>query len=100
MKTSRIHYKTSKNREDEVQMKPLTKFLLIGCGTLVVGAIAVVVWIGTWMFTGPESGVNLGNEMADSEAKNLPSFEPSGFRKNSARVNEYCCAAAYGGPVS
>lgn len=44
-------------------MKRTTKGLLIGCGSLVVIAIAVVVLIGVWLFTGPESGVKLSNQM-------------------------------------
>ena len=44
-------------------MKPITKGLLIGCGSVTVLAIGAVVWLGVWLVSGPESGVKLGNEM-------------------------------------
>lgn len=44
-------------------MKPLQKGLLIGCGSIAVVAIVGVVLIGVWLFSGPEAGVKLGNEM-------------------------------------
>jgi hypothetical protein len=44
-------------------MKPLVKVLLIGCGSLAFLGLALVVGLGVWLFSGPESGVKLGNEM-------------------------------------
>jgi len=44
-------------------MKPVVKVLLIGCGALTLLGVALVVWLGVWLFSGPDSGVKLGNEM-------------------------------------
>ena len=42
-------------------MKPVVKVFLIGCGALTLFGAALVVWLGVWLFSGPESGVKLGN---------------------------------------
>jgi len=44
-------------------MKPTEKRLAIGCGSLTAIGIIAAVWLGVWLFSGPESGVKLGNEM-------------------------------------
>jgi len=41
----------------------MKKNILIGCGALLVIALIGIVAMGTWLFSGPETGVKLGNEM-------------------------------------
>jgi len=44
-------------------MKRGTKVLLIGCSGFVVLAIAAMIWLGVWLFSGPVGGVKLVNQM-------------------------------------
>lgn len=44
-------------------MKPIAKALLGGCGCLGILAVVGTIGLGAWLFTGPEGGVKLGNEM-------------------------------------
>lgn len=44
-------------------MNPVAKTFLIGCGVLGFLALCGVVVVGVWLFTGPEGGVKLGNEV-------------------------------------
>jgi len=44
-------------------MSSLAKGLLIGCGVVAVLVALGMLGIGIWLFTGPEGGVKLGNEM-------------------------------------
>jgi hypothetical protein len=44
-------------------MKPEAKVFLFGCGGLAVLALAGMVSVGVWLFSGPEGGVKVGNEM-------------------------------------
>lgn len=41
----------------------MKKNILIGCGAMLVIALIGIIAIGVWLFSGPESGVKLGNEM-------------------------------------
>ncbi len=50
-------------RTETNRMRPLIKGLLIGCGVVAIFAVLGLAGIGVWMFSGPESGVKLGNEM-------------------------------------
>lgn len=44
-------------------MQPVAKAFLIGCGVIALIVIIGVVWVGWWLFSGPTSGVKVGNEM-------------------------------------
>lgn len=44
-------------------MTPTQKYLLVGCGSLALLAIAGMVGLGVWVYSTPESGVRLANEM-------------------------------------
>lgn len=52
---------------------PALKWLLIGCGGIAVIAAAVAVPAAWWLFSGPESGVKLGNEIDSYALKHLES---------------------------
>ncbi len=39
------------------------KWILIGCGALALLAVGIIALLGWWLFSGPASGVKLGNEM-------------------------------------
>lgn len=41
----------------------MKKNIFIGCGVMLLIALIGVVSMGVWLFSGPESGVKLGNEM-------------------------------------
>ena len=41
----------------------MKKNILIGCGAMLLIALIGIIAIGVWLFSGPESGVKLGNEM-------------------------------------
>ncbi len=38
----------------QLKKQPILKFLLIGCGTITLLAVAIVIGVGIWLFTGPE----------------------------------------------
>jgi pimeloyl-ACP methyl ester carboxylesterase len=38
----------------QLKKQPILKFLLIGCGTITLLAVAIVIGVGVWLFTGPE----------------------------------------------
>lgn len=44
-------------------MKPFVKIVIGGCGCLALLGVATVLGLGAWLFTSPEGGVKLGNEM-------------------------------------
>lgn len=44
-------------------MKPIAKAFLFGCGGLALLVVAGIVGLGVWLFSGPEGGVKLGNDM-------------------------------------
>ena len=44
-------------------MKPIAKVFVIGCPTIVVLVIVLVVGVGGWLISGPESSVKLDREM-------------------------------------
>ncbi len=40
---------------DQSKKKPILKFFLIGCGTITVLIVAIIIGVGVWLFSGPES---------------------------------------------
>ena len=64
--------------ETEKRGKPIIKVALIGCGVVMLVATALVIWLAIWLFSGPEGGVKLANQMDEYALEYLDEHEVLG----------------------
>lgn len=72
--------------ESQGGMSPVVKWLLIGCGGIMLLGVAAVVGLFVWIASQPESGVKLANEM---DAYALEYLEEHGMLEPAERLLAY-----------